>query len=240
MSTGYAATLVTRSRGQAPLLMPITPSRFEPDVHPADLHDDLTVEHRPEPTDAQTPDAAIPERASARGDHAADSPPLLGRRPAPGGPAHDDFPSSATQPTAPTAEPRTARPDHPPGVGPAEQPDAPLIAPRAPAGQAHAVQPERPDTAIGDPLRPAAQAAPEPAQPIQRIVTARRADADDRSAARQAATRDEVNDEPAVVVRIGRLDVRAVQTPAAPRAQPRPRPAATPSLEERLAARDRQ
>jgi hypothetical protein len=44
--------------------------------------------------------------------------------------------------------------------------------------------------------------------------------------------------EPAIVVRIGRVDVRAVQAAAPPAPAPRPRPAAGPSLAEHLAARD--
>ena len=44
--------------------------------------------------------------------------------------------------------------------------------------------------------------------------------------------------EPVIVVRIGRVDVRAVQAAAPPAPAPRPRPAAGPSLAEHLAARD--
>ena len=44
--------------------------------------------------------------------------------------------------------------------------------------------------------------------------------------------------EPAIVVRIGRVDVRAVQAAPPPAPTPRPRPAAGPSLAEHLAARD--
>ena len=45
--------------------------------------------------------------------------------------------------------------------------------------------------------------------------------------------------EPAIVVRIGRVDVRAVQAAGPPAPAPRPRPAAGPSLAEHLLARDR-
>ncbi len=45
--------------------------------------------------------------------------------------------------------------------------------------------------------------------------------------------------EPAIVVRIGRVDVRAVQAAPPPAPAPRPQPAAGPSLAEHLLARDR-
>ena len=45
--------------------------------------------------------------------------------------------------------------------------------------------------------------------------------------------------EPAIVVRIGRVDVRAIQTAHPPAPPPRPRPPAGPSLAEHLRARDR-
>ena len=45
--------------------------------------------------------------------------------------------------------------------------------------------------------------------------------------------------EPAIVVRIGRVDVRAVQAAPPPAPPPRPRPPAGPSLAEHLRARDR-
>jgi len=47
------------------------------------------------------------------------------------------------------------------------------------------------------------------------------------------------NTEPTIVVRIGRVDVRAVQAAPPPAPPPRPRPPAGPSLAEHLRARDR-
>jgi hypothetical protein len=54
-----------------------------------------------------------------------------------------------------------------------------------------------------------------------------------------AAPGDAPSAEPAIVVRIGRVDVRAVHTPAPPAPLPRARPQAGPSLAEYLRAQDR-
>ncbi|WP_203457493.1 hypothetical protein, partial [Mycolicibacterium sp. CBMA 361] len=78
---------------------------------------------------------------------------------------------------------------------------------------------------------------PEPLPSVEPIVAARHVDSQQRWTARTAENRSQ--DDPPIVVRIGRLDVRAVQAPPAPRPQPGPRPASGPTLEERLAARDR-
>jgi hypothetical protein len=61
-----------------------------------------------------------------------------------------------------------------------------------------------------------------------------------RSAARSETATDRSTAESPIVVRIGRLDVRAVHAPAAPRPDPGPRRPTGPTLEERLAARERQ
>jgi hypothetical protein len=228
VKAGYASTLVTRSRGQAPLLLPVTPSRFEPDSHVADLHDDVTVG---EPADA-TPD------------HGADTPPLLVRQSGPGSVTGDDFLATAmgsnSSPSRDEQRNGDGRLPTPAPAEPASEPVVPLG--RAPMPDAAPAQLPAQPIGLGEKLWTTApsRATPDPTGLVEQIVATRRPDHDDRSAARSARLADRAEGEPPIVVRIGRVDVRAVQAPPAPRTDPGPRRPAGPTLEERLAARDRQ
>lgn len=251
MTTGYAATLVSRTRGQASLLLPPTPSRFEPDAGPTDLHDDVTVS----------------QSAEAAPGGSDDSPPLLGyRRPAPTdaaledlagptGAAPEDLGGPAAEPTPP---PAAGRRHDPPRRFATPSPDRadgtlwPNV--HAPVHDSGSLQP-RPqpaDVAETPWTIAAARATPEPSGVVEQlvatgpvvatggVVATGRVEHDDRSAARSAAMHDRGHDDPPIVVRIGRLDVRAVQaSPAPPRPDPSPRRPTGPTLEARLLARDR-
>jgi hypothetical protein len=210
VTAGYASTLLARSRGRAPLLLPSTPSRFETDAHPADLLHDVTVDRQPEASAGHQQDAAVLQRAPAPVDRGAEGPPLPGWGTTATSPVRDEFLSTPTHPTAPT-----------------RHADELLMPDWRPSGH------------DGTPVA-LARATPAPAHLDEHVVAVTRVDRDDRSAARFTAAPGEANEEPPIVVRIGRLDVRAVQAPPVRPPQPRPRPAATPTLEERLAARDRQ
>jgi hypothetical protein len=222
MRTGYASTLLNRTRGQAPLLLPPSPSRFEPDTGSADLHDDITA----------------PGPAAAGAELSDTSPPLLGyRQPAPTPAAPDELSGLPTQPEAgsPTRPRR-------------EPPRRAVTEPLDPTSQ----PPPRPVSAPDSAREPPGQAAAESAEAPWSITTARAtplarpehvtATVSNGPPARSAAAHEDehVEAEPPVVVHIGRLDVRAVHSPTpAPQPDPWPRRAAGPTLEERLAARDR-
>jgi hypothetical protein len=75
---------------------------------------------------------------------------------------------------------------------------------------------------------------------VEGVVVTRRAEHEDRPADRSSAMVNHGGGEPPIIVRIGRLDVRAVQAPPAPRPEARRRRQVGPTLEERLLARDRQ
>ena len=244
MKTGYASTLVARSRGQAPLLLPATPSRFEPDVHAAALHDDVAVAEHTDTMVGQRTEAAVPGRTALEADRATDTAPLLGWRSAPTSPPVDDFLSTTTQSAVPsTADERSDAPGHPPPPAAAHDADARLMPPRRapiPDIKPAAPGPQYPEVDESHWAGASARATPEPSQSTEHVTAARRVEGEGRSHARRAAADETGKDDPPIVVRIGRLDVRAVQAPPAPRPQPRPRPGAGPTLEERLAARDRQ
>lgn len=78
-----------------------------------------------------------------------------------------------------------------------------------------------------------------PGRAGERVAGGKRVNGDDGANGGQGVEADEAsNTEPVIVVRIGRVDVRAVQAAPPPAPAPRPRPAAGPSLAEHLAARD--
>ncbi|MUL63102.1 hypothetical protein BOO86_01385 [Mycobacterium sp. CBMA 234] len=232
MTPGYASTLVARSRGQVPLLLPPTPSRFEPDGHVANPLEDVAVIEQPTPA-GRNPNPTMSKRTTADVGLDPDTPPLLGVQPAPVSPVRNDIPSIATQ--SDTAGPPDKLRETP---SPAADLDAPLMPAQ---GLAAPNVPKAPFSAAVDGPSwtvEATRATPEPLPSAEPIVAARRVDSQQRWTARTPENRSQ--DDPPIVVRIGRLDVRAVQAPPAPRPQPRPRAASGPTLEERLAARDRQ
>jgi hypothetical protein len=257
--TGYLTALASRVLGAAPVLTPPTPSRFEPESPRAEWHETVQ-EGDPDPASGMASPGVV-ETPPGTQDR------LIGGRPGPG-PAQDHPAPPPTRdraapgpPTTATIAPRRLAADSP---GPADAPRRPggkadggyrRTWPVAVTGSeaitahaaASAVAPGPADQALpaagGEPWMPGEAAAPPaggpawpedlapvlPARP--RTGASRRPDRPDGpDGARDAG--------PAIVVRIGRVDVRAVQAapPTAP--TPRPRPAG-PSLEEHLRARDR-
>jgi hypothetical protein len=210
--TGYLDAVAARTLGVAPLLRPATPSRFEPDGPTGRLEVLEIVE----------PAIDVP---------------AVGPQPR----AHPPLPPQA--PRMPLDEPLLApvEPDLAPLVA-ASQPAEPLVvehdtavdldtAPIAIAALARTVDAQRPGPA-----------------PIDREAVVSRVDARPAGSARRSAHRraaepawaPEEPAPPAVVVRIGRIDVRAE---SAPRTVTVPRPPAVQagrSLADHLLARDRE
>jgi hypothetical protein len=235
--TGYALSLVSRTRG-APLLRPATPSRFEPQAHPGDFGDDMTIGNHihatPQAPAGQSRVEAPTHEPPAGRPHprAADeqNSPLAGlHRP------EEDwglFEARATRPSEPA---RWAAID-------ADEPDrrygiAPTGAPRS--GQSRMPAERAAVASAPEPTGSADRHTPEPTGPVEQLVVTRRAEHDYLSAVRPRTPAEHGAVQPPIIVRIGRLEVRAVQPPPAPRAEARPRRQAGPTLEERLLARDR-
>ena len=233
MRAGYASILVSRTRGGAPRLRPATPSRFEPDTRPGDFSDDTTIDHH---VDA-TPQLAAQSRAERPIHYPPVSPPqpwaadeqdepLVGlRRP------EEEwglFDARAVWPSEPGHWAAIDdQPDRRRGMGPT----------RAPRSGQSRMPGER--AAVPSAIE-APQATPEPASPVEQLVVTRRLEHEYLSAVRSSTPAEHGGVDAPIIVRIGRLDVRAVQAAPAPRAEARPRRQAGPTLEERLLARDRQ
>ena len=99
-----------------------------------------------------------------------------------------------------------------------------------------------PADSLADPVSPPTRPSADQATWIvdmAQVSRSRQQAAAGRAAERGAERAEAPAAEPAIVVRIGRVDVRAVQAAPAPAPAPRPRPAAGPSLAEHLRARDR-
>jgi hypothetical protein len=222
MRDGYLGALAARTLGVAPLLRPATPSRFEPDrisgrLEMAEVGE--TVSERPAPEDPLRPPrgAALDEPGPETGP--ADAP-LLPR-------LDPDRPRMDTAFAAPLEESQD------PALGtPAADPGVAALGIAALA-QAFAA-PDTSAEAVG-PLRSQGRGFARAAASAGRVADSgsRRSSAPGNAEAPQAPV--------PVIVRIGRIDVRAGE--AAPRPVPvPPRPAgpAGRSLAEHLAARDRE
>jgi hypothetical protein len=233
MKGGYLATLAARTLGAAPLLKPATPSRFEPDrLHSAAALYEVEETRLAFGAPVPPPPEATPQRTAP-----------AGRRPAPG-PEHRLDPEA---PLLPTAWERTVAAElsgwalSPPGPPPPEQTPHPQAGPEATrAARERAQTPPR----DGRPDAPteieamARQAAPAPG-PARHVEPA--PGKPPRAFGNSATARDgkAEADEAPIVVRIGRIDVRAVQGPAPPPTPAPPRQPAGLSLDEYLLARDR-
>jgi hypothetical protein len=209
---GYASILVSRTRG-APLLRPATPSRFEPRDRPGDLADDMTIGGHLDAT----------PQASA-------GPSQVERLPEPA--AAQLHPWAADEQDEPLMSPR--RPDE------NETDRRPGTAPPAPRMGRSRMPAERAAVAAApEPTESADRHSPEPTGPVEQLVVTRRAEHQQLSAVGSHTPTEHDVVQPPIMVRIGRLEVRAVQPPPAPRAPARPQRHAGPTLEERLLARDR-
>jgi hypothetical protein len=241
---GYASVLASRALGRAILLRPITPSRFESGAQSPDLHhDDMVgqqVDTAPavggseplhtEPVSAEARAAPEPARPAEP-----DDAPLLGFRQPDA--LHDLFPGRLADRRAP-AGPPTPRDHH--GQRRTLAPRATTADPAMPSESAAPSEPAPPPpddpVVLGE-----APWAVEVTRAVRDVassaheVAAHHVDQDDRS----GPTAEPAAAEPPIVVRIGRLDVRAVHAPLAASPEVRPRRAVGPTLEERLAARDR-
>jgi hypothetical protein len=237
LRAGYLAVLASRALGTVPTLRPVTPSRFEPTAPQPGLHEMVEVV---EAVDAGGTDAQNAPRSSAA---------------APGEPAlagDEDRPLVSQLPAARDGR-RLVRPDHIEGLSrPEPRDDEP-----GPANR-----PLRPDwqpAEVSDLVRAAAPddgrvptEVPVTLSEAENTVVTRTVRPPGREAARGAARSssatappatggDEVDQpSPTVVIRIGRVDVRAVPSPPPPAPAPAPRsdPRAGPSLADYLAARD--
>lgn len=231
--------LASRTLGLAPLLRPATPSRFEPEGPQAGLREIVEVrEVDPDLAPATLPAAGELGPAAAHA-HSEGDDPLLGFRepdvaeehphpalePERKGRMMRDLQDTEREPPEPAV--RVQRAADPPTEVEALARVAALMytaetpseraafgeldaAPRHPAGRGEAPE----SAAQSGRSRQKAQAAEWTGDPSQAGAA-----------------------DPPIVVRIGRVDVRAVHAP--PPAAPRPRPAAGPSLAEHLLARDR-
>jgi hypothetical protein len=238
---GYLGVLASRTLGTAPVLQPVTPSRFEPEGPQPALHE-MVVEHEDTSSgstriDARQANAAPPSRTVAA--------------PMPDGPLLGIIPPTAIEAGPPVPA------EHGPVV-PSHAPDElPWPSPR------HLEHPARPDPRSVEPVRAAPTAdpatAPLVARPslawaLEELVdpTATNERAPGGFAPEAAGSRHDVRSataladggqghppEPSIVVRIGRVDVRAVQAVPPPAPARRPPPARGPSLAEHLLARDR-
>lgn len=214
MRTGYASILVSRTRG-APLLRPATPSRFEPQARPGDLGHDMTIGNH---IDA-TPEApAGPSRVEVR------------MHEPPAGRPHPWAADEQDEPLMSLRRPEEDEPDRRHGI-------APTGAPRS--GQSRMPAERAAVASAPEPTESADRRTPEPTGPVEQLVVTRRAEHEHLSAVRSSTPVEHGAVQPPIIVRIGRLEVRAVQPPPAPRAEARPQRQAGPTLEERLLARDR-
>jgi hypothetical protein len=265
---GYLAALASRTLGRAPLLRPVAPSRFEPD-RPPPGSPGVVVEATsfPGPVGWTGQGRTWPpaERPAGRGpgtDAELDRPqldrPLLDR------PLLDP-----AQPDLVPGRARTRAeqppPEHVPGWPDGDGADVGWAgAGWAGAGSAGAAPLIWHEPHLASLITPAADAANPPSDIEQNEPWLRgagipaaaapggpasRAARDPLPAGSTASQRDRRTAaagqsaadaaQPVITVRIGRIDVRAVQAPAPPQAAPPRRPPPGPSLEEHLRARDR-
>jgi hypothetical protein len=256
MRSGYLTALSSRTLGLAQTLRPVTPSRFEPDAPHGPLEVTQTVDvtppvpgpgaHSPghvshasrepaarEPRGPTTGDRTLIELAgrqsASRGGQQPDEPLLLQegrppvwayelarRTPAQAGPQPDESHSNMTgTPAAVTAV------GFRPAAQQADMPRERLELSRSSRRSGWEPGSPNPDEIPGD---------ASPAAGVHRYETA---------ASVAGAHAEPSVPAPAIVVRIGRLDVRAVQASALPPATAPRRPPPGPSLEEYLLARDR-
>jgi hypothetical protein len=258
---GYLADLAARTLGVAPVLRPATPSRFEPESPQAELRE-ITEVREAEPPPQRTRETVASAHPQAQAAHdgwasgvsePASEPAQSAERtrrtvPPPTRASNEEFPAVDRPLRGFFAADIAGEP------GPVQlaqdgwaAPDLsePARAPAATGGQLPAAA-LTPDAA--GPVRsgpgPAAEAmlphgrrGPWPEHTVQASRSRQQAQPPGRAG--EGVEADEARGtEPTIVVRIGRVDVRAVQAASPPAPAPRPRPATGPSLAEHLAARD--
>jgi hypothetical protein len=249
MRPGYLAVLASRTLGLAPVLRPATPSRFEPDGAQAGWEQAQAAvspaRRRPARADTapglQVPEAdppllgfsepAVaserfgvppgPETRAAPGVREPGSEPAWPRHPVPPVPAR----AGLDAPVRPAAPDAASAGREAPGPEPAEA---------GPPGGSRAAWPGEP---AGPPTAPAVATASSSSRTSwhhDAVQSAR-----SRPEAQAAGPAEAPAAEPPIVVRIGRVDVRAAHAPAPPAPARRVRPQAGPSLADYLLAQER-
>jgi hypothetical protein len=256
LRAGYLTALAARTLGVTPMLRPAIPSRFEPEGPQAGLPEVVEV-HETEPILPGAP-RSTPSRAD---DQPADTATRVDR------PRRGFFESgfprerAAMVGTHDSEAPDISELTEEPAEAARRQPAAPLgsrttdLEPFADAAAASPGSVPRPGQAASSMARQEdespgrADPAAEAARPLAALGSRAVWHVDVIQAGRsrqQVQASDGVSQlagtsstEPAIIVRIGRVDVRAVQAASPPTPAPRARPPAGPSLEEYLLARDR-
>jgi hypothetical protein len=261
---GYLADLAARTLGVAPVLRPAIPSRFEPEGPQADLREITEVRETPPPPqraretvapaypqaqDGWAPGVTEPAREPAR---SAERSRLTA--PPPARASTEAFPAVDRPPrgffAADIAEERALVPSArdswatPELSEPARAPAATGV--RMPADAAGLIPDAAGLDSAAEAMLSRGRRGPWPEHLVQAGRSRQQAqppgragEGAQRGRGVEAAEAAEAHStEPAIVVRIGRVDVRAVQAAPPPAPAPRPRPAAGPSLAEHLAARD--
>jgi hypothetical protein len=248
LRAGYLAALAARTLGVTPILRPATPSRFEPEGPQAEMHEVVEVREA-EPTLPAAPRSAPARADEQRADTATEAirprgfsgSGLLGEQPAVAGFrdgwAAPDVSGLAGDPAETVMRRQAAAP-----LSSRTADLEPFDSAATPSpGQAATGMASQDDQPLGRTADLAAPAAPPPAAPgsqaawhVDVIQTGR-----SRQRAQAGEPGETSSTEPAIIVRIGRVDVRAVPAASPPAPAPRSRPAAGPSLAEYLLARDR-
>lgn len=210
MRAAYLEALAARALGTAPVLRPPTPSRFEPESPQAELTEATYVVDAAHPAE---------HRPNTREQPAL----LVEPRQAPRGRYEPDL----------VREHLAQPPAHATWLVPDTQPDLEALMPYAPAAR---TDPPEPRVAASSAMPSGEISAHlDDAAGLSQVKQG----ADDDPHRRDAHDRDPAGSEPAIVVHIGRVEVRAVQAPRPPAPAPRPHPPAQPSLADYLRARDR-
>jgi hypothetical protein len=229
MRAGSLDALVARARGAAPVLRPPTPSRFEPEYPQAELTEATYINDAPDPAEhpgsawQRPPTSFVEPGRPPRGSY---QPDMAAERPAQP-PAQDNWLVRDTLPDRKSQVPRAS------GMLDDSAVRTPGLLPYAPSELTGQLMPGL-----------AAEAAmPSGELTVRRYDAAEVAQVPHGTGARggrpDIADREDAGSEPAIVVHIGRVEVRAVQAPRPPAPAARPQPRAQPSLADYLLARDR-
>lgn len=255
MRPGYLADLAARTLGVAPVLRPATPSRFEPEGPQAEVREITEVRETeappqrareavtsasPQAQDGWAPDVTESAREPAQ---SAERSRRTAPPPAEAGP--EAFPAENRPPRGLYAadiaeEPGLVRSAQNSWATPdlSEPASESAAASMQVSGDGAALNSDAAGPGItAQATLPGGRRVPWPEHLVQ--ASRSRQQAQPPGPAGKVDEADEVSRaEPVIVVRIGRVDVRAVQAAPPPAPAPRPRPAAGPSLAEHLAARD--
>jgi hypothetical protein len=258
LRTDYLTALAARTLGATPMLRPATPSRFEPEGPQAQLREvveiheaesNLTTATRPAPgrADEQLADTAAathrPDRSLLGSDHHGkrlamaasaqgwEAPDISDLAADPAETAGHRRPIAPRPPGTPDLEPSADAGTAPPGSVPRRGRVAPSMASDDGRSRGRA---DLADTALPPPETPGSRVAWH--VDVTQVARSRQQPQAGDRATESAGT---PSTGPAVIVRIGRVDVRAVPAASPPAPPSRARPPAGPSLEEHLLARDR-